>query len=196
MEAFCYVWFDNKKHMAYIGYHKGTVDDGYVCSCKHMLNEYENRPKDFKREILDFGESEEMFKLESELLKYYDAKNNPSFYNKTNNDWPFIDNKGKNTGPRPENTKQKMKEWWKNNPKKIIEERLNNHHSRNQNGNNHWTYIVPEKIDTSKNINKMITCKICGKTTTAGNISRWHKHNGTKCNQKRGQNGRFTKSWE
>ena len=39
-------------------------------------------------------------------------------------------------------------------------------------GDNHWTkHKTP---DTTQNINKLLTCSICGETTTAGNIGRWH----------------------
>lgn len=63
------------------------------------------------------------------------------------------------------------------------------HITRNQSGEKHWTN--GKVIDTTKNINKLISCKICGKTTTAGNIGRWHKHDGSTCLSKRDEKGRF-----
>jgi hypothetical protein len=40
--------------MFYIGSHKGSVDDYYICSSKRMLRAYNKRPKDFKRRILKY----------------------------------------------------------------------------------------------------------------------------------------------
>lgn len=79
--------------------------------------------------------------------------------------------KGAKGHKKSSKTKQKMKDSWLINKDK----RLIHHKSHNQSGNNHWTFT--KTPDTTKNINKLITCKICGKTTTAGNIARWHKHN-------------------
>lgn len=36
-ESFVYCWTDHKRSKLYIGYHKGSPDDGYVCSSKRML---------------------------------------------------------------------------------------------------------------------------------------------------------------
>jgi hypothetical protein len=31
-DSFVYCWTDHKTGMLYVGSHKGTIDDGYVCS--------------------------------------------------------------------------------------------------------------------------------------------------------------------
>ena len=41
-EAFVYCWTDHKTNKIYIGSHKGDVNDGYVCSSKYMMEEYDN----------------------------------------------------------------------------------------------------------------------------------------------------------
>ena len=64
--SFIYLWYDGKKF--YLGVHEGTSDDGYICSSKVMLEEYEKRPQDFRRRILAYGTYKEMNDLEIKLL--------------------------------------------------------------------------------------------------------------------------------
>lgn len=40
MNAFVYCWTDYGNKKLYVGVHKGTQDDKYVCSSKVMLQEY------------------------------------------------------------------------------------------------------------------------------------------------------------
>jgi hypothetical protein len=47
MIAFVYKWTDFKRKMYYIGSHKGTFKDGYICSSKDMMKEYKERPNGF-----------------------------------------------------------------------------------------------------------------------------------------------------
>lgn len=119
MEAFLYCWTDNKTEKIYIGYHKGTIDDGYICSSKSMLKEYFARPQDFSREIIAMGLSSDMRNLETKILKTENAPTNPYYYNLNIGDGKFvclghteetkqklsIKNKGK---IRSEETKQKI----------------------------------------------------------------------------------------
>lgn len=71
--------------MYYIGVHRGTFDDGYICSSKSMLKEYHQRPQEFKREILhvvvDYPSARE---IEICLLESVNAKSNTYYYNRTN----------------------------------------------------------------------------------------------------------------
>lgn len=87
----------------YIGVHKGTPDDGYVCSSKYMKEEYKSRPEDFFREILEYGTYSECQSKETELLKSVSAAKNPLYYNRHNGD-------GKLYAPEvmSEKTKQKI----------------------------------------------------------------------------------------
>lgn len=83
--GFVYKWTDSSTGMMYIGVHKGTPDDGYVCSQPKMLKEYKDRPEDFSREILfESIEYDECRKKEIELLKNVDAKANTCYYNMSN----------------------------------------------------------------------------------------------------------------
>lgn len=83
-EAFVYCWTDHANDMLYIGYHKGTTDDGYICSSKIMLEEYHKRPTDFTREILAEGSHEDMYNYERTLLRAFNVKEDYSFYNRSN----------------------------------------------------------------------------------------------------------------
>lgn len=83
-EAFTYCWTDHRDNMLYVGYHKGSQDDGYVCSSKWMLEEYKKRPEDFTRMILAEGTADDCHMLEVTILKAADAMRSDRFYNQTN----------------------------------------------------------------------------------------------------------------
>ena len=102
MEAFVYCWTDIAREKLYVGYHKGTPDDGYVCSSKTMLFEYNQRPKDFVRQIIATGTHKDMVAFETTLLKNIDAKNDDGFYNKNNGQKDFY------TSSHTEETKRKI----------------------------------------------------------------------------------------
>lgn len=89
MEAFVYCWTDKKTNMLYVGSHKGSTDDGYVCSSKYMLEEYSKRPEDFSRQIVAEGKFEDIRSLESVILKSVNARLNEQFYNMHENDGKF-----------------------------------------------------------------------------------------------------------
>ncbi len=102
MEAFLYCWTDHKTDMVYVGYHKGHIDDGYICSSKSMLSEYKLRPNDFTRQIIAKGSVSDIISLETSILKASNAASNHSFYNKHNNNGIF------NIGGHTNETKIKM----------------------------------------------------------------------------------------
>lgn len=81
MEAFVYCWTDHKKNMLYVGSHKGSIDDGYICSSKIMLKEYNNRSQDFSRQIVAYGNYEDIRNLEFKILKAANASKDDTFYN-------------------------------------------------------------------------------------------------------------------
>jgi len=89
IDSFLYLWIDNRKNMIYIGIHKGDINDGYVCSSKIVLEEFKKRPHDFKREIIKYGNYEDLIKEETKLLKEVDAAKNPNYYNQHNGDGNF-----------------------------------------------------------------------------------------------------------
>ena len=97
-EAFVYMWYDSKNSMYYIGYHKGTLDDGYTHSSS-IMESFKIAPKGFRRRILAYGTRDEMMQLESDLLKnrkercwdkYYNVITQfppPTLYGKDNPNW-------------------------------------------------------------------------------------------------------------
>lgn len=94
MEAFVYCWTDIKTNKLYVGSHKGSLDDGYVCSSKYMMSEYRKRSVDFIRQIIASGTHIEMRNLEHKILEAVDAAANDDFYNACNGNSKFY-HKGK-----------------------------------------------------------------------------------------------------
>src|SRR5688572_18739869 len=101
-EAFLYCWTDTKTNKLYVGVHKGSEQDGYICSSKLMMNEYRNRPDDFIREVVANGSYNDVRSLERAILKSVDAARNPEFYNRHNADSKFYNLK------HSEETKRKI----------------------------------------------------------------------------------------
>lgn len=91
MEAFVYCWTDRKTNKLYVGSHKGSIDDGYICSSKYMLEEYNKRPEDFSRQIIAEGDLFDIRKLEAKILQSVKASINEDFYNKHENDGFYFD---------------------------------------------------------------------------------------------------------
>lgn len=85
MISFVYKWIDKGLGKYYIGAHKGTIDDGYICSSKLMLEQYRKRPFDFFREILSYHNSfPEALTEEARLQLLVNAAKNPDYYNQHN----------------------------------------------------------------------------------------------------------------
>lgn len=97
MEAFVYCWTDHKTNMLYIGSHKGSIDDGYICSSKYMMEEYVKRPSDFTRQIIAEGTVSDIRRLETKILQTVNAKLDEKYYNKHQNDGLFFDGWKKGT---------------------------------------------------------------------------------------------------
>lgn len=85
MEAFVYKWTHKPTYHWYVGYHIGSIDDGYICSSKRTKQEILSNPDDWERTIVDFGTRTEMYDLESEILQTFDARNDTQSRNRHNN---------------------------------------------------------------------------------------------------------------
>lgn len=105
VEAFVYCWTDTLTNKLYIGSHKGSDVDGYVCSSKYMMAEFSIRPNDFVRTIIANGNHIDMLKLESVILQTVDAAKSEYFYNKHNNNGVY-----RSLGPKSDQCKEKMRE--------------------------------------------------------------------------------------
>ena len=81
MEAFVYCWTDRMTNKLYVGSHKGSIDDGYICSSKTMKEEYTKRPNDFVRQIIAMGNYEDIRNLEFKILDAANASKDEMFYN-------------------------------------------------------------------------------------------------------------------
>lgn len=106
MEAFVYCWTDKSNNKLYVGSHKGSIDDGYVCSSKIMMKEYNKRPQDFSRQIIAEGNLEDIRKLESKILQSVSARINEDFYNQHDNDGFYFE--GWKKGQFTEEHRRKM----------------------------------------------------------------------------------------
>lgn len=91
--AFVYCWTDADTGKLYVGSHKGTLEDGYICSSKLMMQHYNERPETFTRQIIAEGTYEDIRVLESKILKSTNAAFDEHYYNKHNGDGKFY-NKG------------------------------------------------------------------------------------------------------
>jgi hypothetical protein len=79
-------------------------DDGYICSSKIVKNLIEQNPEEWERTIVETGDPQTMYDLESLILQMFDAKNDPRSFNKHNNE-KHLTNLGI---PHTKETKQKV----------------------------------------------------------------------------------------
>jgi len=73
--SFVYILTNQSSGKIYIGYHKGSEDDSYVCSSRNweFWRDYSDPKMHFKREIVFRGSRQECQEKESELLsEFYD----------------------------------------------------------------------------------------------------------------------------
>lgn len=185
-QAFVYSWRNKTTNKIYIGWHKGCEDDGYVCSSKVLMEEYQINPQNFERFIIAHGTSEDMKLLESSILKNVDAKNNSEYYNQHNGDGLFC-----HTQPHTEESKQKMslahktrtvyaKGWKMTDEMKVrhkegIKNRGKVWKQKISNGNKH---NYSKKIGGLYKINhEKISCPHCGKLGQYAAMKRWHFNN-------------------
>ena len=86
MDSFVYRWTNLTLNKIYIGWHKGTEDDGYVCSSSsaQFWNDYNNPGYKWQREILFKGTMPECQLHESKMLDSIDITSD-NIYNNRNN---------------------------------------------------------------------------------------------------------------
>ena len=94
--AFVYKWTEISTGKWYIGSRiaKGChPGDGYLCSSRIVKPLIKTNPLNWTREILHTGSPSAIILLESEILHYLDAKNDPTSYNMHNGDGNFTTHK-------------------------------------------------------------------------------------------------------
>ena len=84
MEAFVYCWTNLDNGNKYIGYHKGSEDDGYVCSSRSDRFWQDWETHSWSRQIIAYGSMLDCQFLERKILGALDIKSN-EFYNNSNN---------------------------------------------------------------------------------------------------------------
>jgi hypothetical protein len=91
-EGYLYRITDLSDNRVYVGIHKGYVGDGYWHSSTDTeFNQiFSDSNSNLKFEILEYGDYSEMTVSERKILKDNDARNNPSFINKSNGSAKFI----------------------------------------------------------------------------------------------------------
>jgi len=82
MEAFVYRWRNSLTREWYIGYHKGTESDGYICSSRTARPRIETEAG-WSRRILRWGTKKDMLALEHRILKRLRAATNPRSLNRS-----------------------------------------------------------------------------------------------------------------
>jgi len=185
MEAFVYMWFDMGTGKRYIGVHKGSPEDGYVCSSKLMLLEYTKRPQEFRRQIMRHGAWKEMLAKEQELIGNCDAVKNPKFYNQSCNI-------GRHHSDRTGTTLTgKNKQRWLGNRyavgctrseehKKIISQiKSGNQYGLGYKHSNEFkTYMTTKKNALgARYVRPRVTCPKCHKTGASNLMKRYHFNN-------------------
>jgi hypothetical protein len=86
MDSFVYKWINLTLGKIYIGYHKGTEFDGYVCSSSSnkFWEDFNNPEYKWEREILHRGTMKECQLLESKLLDGIDITSDHVYNNRNN----------------------------------------------------------------------------------------------------------------
>jgi hypothetical protein len=84
-EAFVYLWVNKTNDQKYIGTHKGSDKDGYICSGGLMLEEFNKNPQNFVRTVLAYGSQQAMKELETMLILQLGASRSGMYYNRSNN---------------------------------------------------------------------------------------------------------------
>jgi hypothetical protein len=84
-ESFLYMWVNLDTDKMYVGKHKGTINDGYICSSDSMLEDFNKEPERFHRVILCYGSDAEISAKETLMLLQLNAPQSPLFYNMSSN---------------------------------------------------------------------------------------------------------------
>lgn len=86
MNSFVYRWTNLTLNKIYIGWHKGTEDDGYICSSasSQFWDDFNNPNYKWQREILHKGTMPECQLVESRLLDSIDITSDTVYNNRNN----------------------------------------------------------------------------------------------------------------
>lgn len=83
--GFVYMWIDKERDMYYIGSHKGSIGDGYLCSSVRCKRAIKKRRDTFERVVIEYAEDmKDLHQRELDWLLFYDAENDKRSYNLKN----------------------------------------------------------------------------------------------------------------
>lgn len=82
-EAFVYKWTNLTNGKFYIGYHKGSLNDGYISSSYNEMfwDDFNNPEMVWEREILFMGSKNDCLFEEQKILRKYDLKDSKHYNN-------------------------------------------------------------------------------------------------------------------
>ena len=88
-----YKWENLTNHKFYVGYHKGSLDDGYISSSHSKLfwDDFNNSEMIWKREILFIGAKNDCLFEEQKILKEFDLKDSKIYNNARGSQIIFTD---------------------------------------------------------------------------------------------------------
>ena len=146
-EAFVYCWTDVATNKLYVGSHKGSDVDGYICSSKYMMEEFNKRPNDFVRSVIAHGSYKDVLALETCILQSVDASSSEDFYNKHNNNGVYHA-----LGPKSAECRKKIRDKALGR-KRSIDSRVKQ--SNSVSGNKNHFYGKTHSDDTRKNLSRV-----------------------------------------
>jgi hypothetical protein len=125
IKAFVYKWTHLPTMKWYVGYHKGTPDDGYICSSKVVKPMILSNPDEWLREIIDTGEPLDMLSLETEILTLFNAKKDERSFNKHNGDGKWTTTNRKQSPEQRANKSKQVIDQWKTQKDKMLQSARN-----------------------------------------------------------------------
>jgi hypothetical protein len=210
-EAFVYLWQDarQKPYKYYLGYHKGSPDDGYTHSSKVFESfSKDNIPNRVRRRILATGSTEEMMELENKLLNNRKDSKWDRYYNVMAQYPPYMwddpgyqkmmvnNNKEKWQDPKFRNkfskmqSKQAKKQWQDPEFRKMQSEKTKKlwqdpkfRKMQSEKINNLWKDPEFRKRHLER-VSVQVACNVCGFVANRPNIAQWHNDNCKHKNEK------------
>jgi hypothetical protein len=188
-EAFVYCWSNHTNGRSYVGYHKGCIDDGYICSSKseEFWEDFNNNKMKWSRQIIANGSIEDCRILEFEILK---ASNLNILYNNGYAKAVVMTEEVKEKlsksligVKKSEETKRKMSEAQKRRDPKITQQRVEQ--MTNAKLGKTLSEETKKKISQANfgkryqqsNKETVKECFVCGKKMRGSLLSRWHNKN-------------------
>lgn len=107
--AYVYKWTHISTMKWYVGSRVANgchPDDGYICHSNYVKPMILESPTEWKREIISTGTPEDMYLLETEILRLVDAKNDTRSFNRHNNDGIYVSWGDKHPNKNPINAKK------------------------------------------------------------------------------------------